>query len=61
MRNLEPLIPFGTQDLRQERVRLDHIYRHAATPEHVRKAAVVLLNFYGAELDARMTQQEGSK
>jgi hypothetical protein len=37
------------------------VYEHDATPPHVKDAAAVLLNFYGAELDARMAERSASK
>ncbi|MFD5308331.1 hypothetical protein [Streptomyces ardesiacus] len=30
------------------------VYEHDETPDHIKHAAAVLINFYGAELDARM-------
>ncbi|BET51740.1 hypothetical protein RGQ21_67220 [Kitasatospora aureofaciens] len=54
MRNTPALNRMSTESLFNVRLHMDMIYRHPETPEHVKEAAVAMLNFYGAEIDARM-------
>jgi hypothetical protein len=40
---------------------MDSILTHGDTPDHVRHAAAVLMNFYGAEIDVRMMERVEGK
>lgn len=55
MKTLPGLKGMSGEDLYNARFRMDMIRNHPDTPEHVRQAAVVFINYYGAELDARMS------
>jgi hypothetical protein len=56
---LDTLTHKSMDELRDARVELSHIHSHPHTPNHVKEAAAVLLNFYGAEMDSRMMRGEG--
>jgi hypothetical protein len=58
MRNIPALKSMTGEDLYNARFRMDLIRNHPDTPDHVKQAAVVLINFYGAEIDARMVNTE---
>lgn len=58
MNNLPGLRGMSGEDLYNARFRMDLIRNHPETPEHVKQSAVVLINYYGAELDARMAKRE---
>lgn len=63
MKTLPGLKGMSAEDLYNARFRMALIRTNPDTPEHVRQAAVVLINFYGAEIDARIskTNMEASK
>lgn len=60
MQPIDTLKNMSTDQLWRQRREMDYIRRNAHTPEHVKNAAAVLMNFYGAELDYRaMRKWEG--
>jgi hypothetical protein len=58
VKRVEALRRKSTPALYDIRLELDLIHKHPSTPEHVKDAAAVLMNFYGSELDARMSEGE---
>lgn len=55
---LDTLKHMSMEQLRDTHSELHHIYEHPHTPEHVRQGAAALINFYSAEIDARMMNGE---
>jgi hypothetical protein len=54
VKNIPALNTWTTDHLYDARMRMDIVRIHPETPEHVKHAAAVLMNFYGAEIDARL-------
>jgi hypothetical protein len=54
VKNIPALNTWTLNHLYDARSRTDLIRTHPDTPDHVKHAAAVLMNFYGAEIDARL-------
>jgi hypothetical protein len=52
----EALTHMSMRELTCARLDLWRIRNHPSIPEHVKRATTALINFYGAEIDARMSQ-----
>ncbi|MFD5069126.1 hypothetical protein ACFWNC_14510 [Streptomyces sp. NPDC058369] len=57
MKNIPSLKTMSGEELYMARFRMDIIRNHPETPNHVKQAAVHLINFYGAEIDARLAER----
>ena len=58
MKHLEALRGESTEHLRDMRAVMWEVYSNLSTPEGVKQASAVLINFYGAEIDARMMERD---